>query len=234
MENLAMTEKKAPGQGAILEEIKTFVCFAVAPEKQALAMELVCRYQEDSIVQQLLCEHYSSLPEAVEEPILAIRELSSQQGIYCLLLVAESVSFFYLVSADQVVYAGCRAEELSADLLRFIDLGDWANLDKLVAKPEQFPLYGGLEKRKAVCSVCGVAEGDAHLLGCLVEICPWCDGQLNTCNCRFEKLGVDEINSEEELEKFEKLLAEKGRVPFSAEQGLAYPGSSKGLDPADD
>lgn len=73
-------------------------------------------------------------------------------------------------------------------------------------------------------------EGEEHLLGCVVEVCPWCEGQLNSCNCRFEQLEVDELLDEEQLEKFEDLLNAKGRVPFVKGHKPAYPGTSDGLD----
>jgi hypothetical protein len=67
----------------------------------------------------------------------------------------------------------------------------------------------------------------------LVEVCPWCQGQLSKCNCRFEQLEVDAIDQEEELEDFVDLLTEKGRIPFERQQVPFYPGTSQGLD-ADD
>ncbi|PIE35201.1 hypothetical protein CSA56_05145 [candidate division KSB3 bacterium] len=73
-------------------------------------------------------------------------------------------------------------------------------------------------------------EGEYHLLGCVIEICPWCDSQLHSCNCRFEKLETEEIESEEQLKNLLDLLEEKGRIAYSANESLAYPGTSDGLD----
>jgi hypothetical protein len=67
------------------------------------------------------------------------------------------------------------------------------------------------------------AVGEYHLLGCPVEICPWCDGQLSRCGCRFEQLGVDVLEDEEDLEELERILEEKGRIPYSEEQYPSYP-----------
>lgn len=215
-----------------LEEIKTYVKFSVPEEDQNLAMDLVEAYAEDSTAIRFFKEHYVSLPEALEEAVLCLRELASQQGLRCLLAVTRTANFFYLISAEQIVYAGGRVEELSDDLVRFLDQGDRESLTKVITeKREEFPIYGGATKTgDALCPVCGVGEGEAHILGCLVEICPWCQGSLSKCNCRFEKLKVDEITTEEELDLFEEMLLAEGRLPFVAEQSPAYPGSSKGFD----
>jgi len=93
---------------------------------------------------------------------------------------------------------------------------------------EEYVITGTAEKE--ICPVCGVPEGENHLLGCTVEVCPWCKGQLSYCNCRFEKLGTDAIEDEQQLEKFLDLLTEKGRIPYQKNQAPAYPGTSGGLD----
>ena len=51
-----------------------------------------------------------------------------------------------------------------------------------------------------------------------MEICPWCGGQLIHCDCRFEQMGLDALTSEAELDQFEALLEERGRISFSPEQ----------------
>lgn len=40
---------------------------------------------------------------------------------------------------------------------------------------------------KGKCGDCGCAEGKLHRLGCDVERCPLCGGQLTTCACIFAK-----------------------------------------------
>ncbi|MEN8257792.1 MAG: hypothetical protein ABFS09_08020, partial [Thermodesulfobacteriota bacterium] len=67
-------------------------------------------------------------------------------------------------------------------------------------------------------------EGELHEFGCPVEVCPWCDGQLTSCDCRFKQLGVSEISAERQLDQFQQLAKKKGRIPFdAASQRPAYP-----------
>lgn len=226
-----MTSDVAKAFEKILAEIKTYVKFAVPEEKQQQAMDLILSYKEDGLAMRFFQEHYSSLPDAIEEAVEEIYELASDQGIRCLLAITETSGFFYVVSADQIVYAGSKIEDLSADLIRFIDRGDRKKLKQVLQDLSKFPVYGGKVKKNVnLCPACGVGEGEVHFLGCVVEICPWCDSQLSKCNCRFERMKVEEITTDEELEIFEDMLTTQGRVPFSKEQGLAYPGSSKGFD----
>lgn len=229
-----MTSDVAKAFDKVLTEIETYVSFAVPADKQKQALELILSYKEDGLALRLFQEHYASLPDAVEEAVDGLYELASDQGIRCLLAITETAGFFYVVSADQIVYAGSKVEDLSADLIRFIDRGDRKKLKNVLQDLTKLSVYGGKVKKIGdLCPACGVGEGEVHFLGCVVEICPWCDTQLSKCNCRFEKLKVEEITTDEELELFEDMLATQGRVPFSKEQGLAYPGSSIGFDISD-
>jgi hypothetical protein len=46
-----------------------------------------------------------------------------------------------------------------------------------------------MDKKIKRCS-CGVAEGHFHIPGCEFERCPFCGGQLISCECSYEKLGL--------------------------------------------
>lgn len=218
-----------------LEEIDTFVTYAVERENYPIAMEIVRQYEKDGSALRLFKEHYSALPDALEEPILGLYQLAYAQGVRCLLAATMTGRFFYLVSADEVIFAGSDVETLSDDVLRFTGREDRDIFAKELITLENYPKYWPRNKKGgAVCPACGVSEGDFHLLGCVVEVCPWCDGQLSKCNCRFEKLDVDELTTAAQIEEFADLLDTAGRVAFEKEQVLAFPGLSDGLDQGKD
>jgi hypothetical protein len=76
------------------------------------------------------------------------------------------------------------------------------------------------EKR---CHDCNREEGEIHSLGCDMESCPWCGGQLISCHCVYEKLNIDcspgtwayenGITKEQET-VWEELLEKEGRIPY--------------------
>ena len=87
------------------------------------------------------------------------------------------------------------------------------------------------QKRKArcrkqmnvTCGDCGVNEGDLHQPGCDMELCPFCGDQLLSCQCKYKKLGIDVSAgswayshglTDAQQKDWEKLLSDKGRVPF--------------------
>jgi hypothetical protein len=87
-------------------------------------------------------------------------------------------------------------------------------------------------RQREICGDCGVDEGHYHVLGCDKEDCPFCGRQLISCYCCYELLNLidedkyDESTSnlppeiyekgltEEQEKQWEKLLNQKGRIPF--------------------
>lgn len=55
-------------------------------------------------------------------------------------------------------------------------------------------LYGceKFKLKSPTCGDCGCKINSLHHLGCDIERCPICGGQLMTCNCNFEILKGDE------------------------------------------
>ena len=84
--------------------------------------------------------------------------------------------------------------------------------------------------KKEICHDCDCLEGEIHKLGCDMETCPFCGGQLLSCECCYIQLGydVDETKpynglpeevymhglSDEEVRKWYEILVKKGRIPF--------------------
>lgn len=71
-----------------------------------------------------------------------------------------------------------------------------------------------------ICHDCGCREGEIHEFGCDIERCPFCGGQLISCDCVYEKLNLDcSLGSytyehgltKEQEERWLKILTERGR-----------------------
>lgn len=77
------------------------------------------------------------------------------------------------------------------------------------------------------CHDCGIAEGEIHQFGCDMEEHAACGGQLITCGCVYEALGINVSpgtwaykNGLTEWQELQWLgiLEEQGRVPY-----IVYP-----------
>lgn len=73
------------------------------------------------------------------------------------------------------------------------------------------------------CGDCGVLEGEFHEPGCDMEICPFCRGQLITCDCCLEHLDLDASPgtytwehglTREQSETWDRILEKRGRIRF--------------------
>jgi hypothetical protein len=79
------------------------------------------------------------------------------------------------------------------------------------------------EKNK--CHDCGAEEGQFHEPGCDMDECPFCHGQLLSCGCCYEKLGLnpnqEPVYSQgltpEQEDAWDKILKEKGLIPYGQE-----------------
>ncbi len=215
----------------LIKEIKLYIRYAVPVNEFRDAAALVDRYRYNRLVLNLLREYYVALPDAREEAVIRIAKLVQSQGVFLFVLITTSTAHLYAVSVDEVVWLGEYLNEMDSEIMAFWGFTDREEISKIcvpIGDLEDYP--SGAGGKKGECPACGVEAGEYHILGCSVEVCPWCEGQLNKCNCRFEQLEVDAVDNDEQLEGFFELLTAKGRIPFQRHQAPYYPGTSGGLD----
>ncbi len=215
----------------LVEEVRLLIKYAVPADEQQPAVSFVEKHKQDMPILALLREYYSTLPEACEEGVNRIISLVSLQGISLFVVITKSKQYLYVVSEDKVVFLGEYGGEVDEQILSYFGYESQSVFLKACLPVDELEDYKDYSAEGlASCSACGVAEGEYHLLGCAVEVCPWCDGQLSNCNCRFEQLELNEIENEEQLDDFYDLLREKGRIAFQKEQSPLYPGAGEESD----
>lgn len=217
-------------QHKVIEEIELFIEYGVTASERATAKTLVRKYHNSPVALAVLLEFYKVLPEEREEAVVRISRIDALQGVMLLVVSTDKHNYSVVVSDDDVQILGeFGIEQIPEDVLRYFGHENNEMFMESCSPVVDLPEYA-LDHNAQTCPLCQVAVGELHLLGCLAEICPWCDGQLSKCNCRFEKLKVESFENEEQLEEFQELLEVQGRVPFTPEHKPGYPGTSKGLD----
>ncbi len=193
------------------------------------AMEMVDLYRDDERGLVLLREFYQRLPVARGACLLELRVMARQRGVLLLAAMTDDAGYIYLVADDGIEFLG-RLNDASVDdgLLEYFGFTGIDEYRQKCRTPENFPPYTPVQLDVNVCPACHATTGEYHELGCPVEICPWCGGQLIHCNCRFDLLEEDFI-AEEQLQRFEALLVEKGRLPYSPEQRPSYADEGGGV-----
>jgi hypothetical protein len=210
--------------------ILTAMDYAVPDTDRLEAEDLLDIYREDRIALTLLLEFYSYLPEAREEWIRELRLVNRHQGIFLLAAITAQQQYLYLVSSEGIEFQGSVHDGyLSRELLDFFGYANAAAFEEVCAVIDTLPIYEPLQMDADICPACHAATGEYHELGCPVEICPWCGGQLIHCDCRYDQLGLDTITSEAELMRFETLLEDRGRIPYSREQRPNYADDGPGV-----
>ncbi len=207
------------------EAIILLMQYAVPAEQMREARQLLDRYQSDTVAANLLHAFYSYLPEGLDDGVRELRLLARRQGAFLLAAVTFHSTYFYLATADKAEFLGDRKEGIWDEEVRaFFELGSREALLKKTAAITAFPLHIPAPHDEELCPACAAADGEEHILGCPVEICPWCGGQLTGCHCRFEQLDRDHLLGERELAALEEKLKKKGRIPYdSGTHRPAYP-----------
>ena len=214
-----MRDEFAEKRAIILDAME----YVVPEADRAAAEDLVDLYHEDRLGLTLLGEFYTCLPEAREEWVREIRLLNRHRGVFLLVAVTSLEKYLYLVSSEGIEFHGSMVEGyLASELLDFFEYDSADAFAAVCAAVDDIPVYEPLVLDEDICPACYATSGEPHELGCPVEICPWCGGQLIACDCRFEQLGLDGISTEEELLRLEILLEQRGRIPYSSEQRPRY------------
>jgi len=213
-------------------DVTLLIEYGVAEADREKALGVYERFKNNPVAVRLLHDYYADLPEAREEMAVDLRIVAEKQGSTLAVLQTPSHAYLYLVADDQALFV----EEFDKGvtdqtLLHHFDFNSVEDFrTKIGSDPEELPPLSGEDSAsQEVCVSCGVKPGEYHILGCPVEQCPWCEAQLNHCNCRFDQLGVGSIDDEEQLDRFEDLLEAKGRIAFKAEDNPSYP--TAGEDP---
>lgn len=214
-------------------DTELLIRYAVPEEEYAEALAVADRYNHHPAAVNVFRNYYAELPEGREEMACDLRVVAEKQGVFIFALKTTGHHYLYLGSDEEVHYIGDYRHGISdEDILLFFGFEDATSfLKKTEGSFDQLEPLAQQSSAES-CVVCGVATGEVHILGCPVEQCPWCDGQLNRCNCRFDQLGVEEMADEELLERFEEILTLKGRIVFKPEQSPSYP--TAGDDPGPD
>ena len=197
-----------------LEEIELLIRYGVPEPQRDKARELARKYENDQVALRVLHNFYSFLPSDQEEALLQLDLIRARQGLFLLRAVSESGSYLYLVSSEEAALVGDLAEGIEeAEILNFFGWGDNEALLAALRK-ENFPVYEGVGLDGEHCPACLVAPGEFHIMGCPVEICPWCGGQLVHCNCRFTRLQKEALDRDSDLDELHRQLSARGRIPF--------------------
>ncbi|WP_417909581.1 hypothetical protein [Candidatus Electronema sp. PJ] len=211
--------------------IQTLMRYAVPDNELDAALDLLLVFGEDRTALLVFEEFYSRLPEAENDWIKELRTISRQQGVFLIAAVTAVDTYLYLVSSEGIEFNGSLREGwLDRDLLDFFGFASAEEFKSLAESISNFPEYQPLQTDMDLCPACQASTGELHELGCPVELCPWCGGQLIHCDCRFEQLGLDELSDEHDLLRFEELLAEKGRVAYSPEQRPSFADEGEGIE----
>ncbi|MBT8333388.1 MAG: hypothetical protein KJP19_03075 [Deltaproteobacteria bacterium] len=220
------------GLAAEFDKVKTevLVQYVVSETELPQALNVLQKFAFHSIATAVLRNYYAALPDAREEMACDLRVVAERQKTYLFALQTTHNQYLYLGADNDILYIGTYEQGISdVEILRFFGFKNAKHFkDSLPGAFEDLQTLQD-DKNVTVCVACGTAEGELHILGCPVEQCPWCDGQLSRCNCRFDHLGVDQIEDIDLLERLEELLEQKGRVAFRKDQSPSFP--TAGDDP---
>ncbi len=206
--------------GKLKEDINVLIPYAVPPEELEAAYKLLKVFSGDFFALGIIKDYYQTLPNANEEALIKIAVLEEREQVFLMLLSTTGHHYFYVTNDDESLFLSEWEKGLDdKQLLKFFGYADSKSFAKVHSDLEKCREYLPLERMdENLCPSCGVKTGGMHTLGCPVEVCPWCGGQLNHCNCRFEQLDVEAFTDDTMLDAFAEKLEQKGRVSYAKEQ----------------
>lgn len=213
-----------------VESIRNLMEYAVPEGMMDEAVDLLDIYQNDRIALDLLHEFYGFLPDAASDLVREIRMIARRQGVFLLAAVTRENGYIYLVSSEGIEFQGTVAEGMyDNDVLDFFGYENREMFREESREVENYQIYEPMDSDENICPACHAVTGELHEFGCPVELCPWCGGQLVHCSCRFDKLEVEQLSNEEDLARFEEILNEQGRIPYSPEQRPSFADEGPGV-----
>jgi hypothetical protein len=215
--------------------IEELVRYVVSEEELPTALALVRRFGNQHLAAPVLRAYYTALPEGREEMVVDLRLVARREGIALIAVATPAHCYLYLSSAGESLFLGDFEQGVEDEsVLELFGYRTTENYRARVPAFSELPPLPAEEQAPelAACVACGVLAGELHLFGCPVELCPWCEGQVSRCNCRFDQLGVDLIDSDGQVERFAELLEAKGRIAFQKDQNPAYPVAGEDDGPA--
>ncbi|RWX46994.1 hypothetical protein VT98_12442, partial [Candidatus Electrothrix communis] len=211
--------------------IRDLMQYAVPDDQKAQAHDLLVIFREDRLALEVFDEFYRCLPEGQDDWIKELRLVGRKAGIFLLAAVTSLDAYLYLISSEGIEFHGSIGEGyLDKELLHFFDFSSAEEFSEQVKKIENFLVYEPVQVDSDTCPACHAATGEEHELGCPVEVCPWCGGQLIHCECRFAQLDVEELTTDQDLIRFEELLQQKGRIVYTPEQRPAFADEGPGVE----
>lgn len=207
------------------KDIQFLMKYAVPKDEVETADALLEKYDADIIALNLLHSFYIRLPEGTDDSVNGLRLLKRRQGVFLICVSTGSgINYLYVVNNEAAHILGTLAEGIiDRELLDFFGYADNREVLALTKEPEKLQEYEPYTADSNLCPSCHAAVGEFHTLGCPVEICPWCSGQLTYCNCRFTRLDIESMDKLAQIEKLRELLEEVGRIAFKKEHAPGYP-----------
>lgn len=207
-----------------LKEIKLLMQYAVPGGHLEQATEFVAGLADDVIGLNLCHNFYSFLPEPEDDYIKNLALIARREGTFLLLARTGRSGYIYLVNQDKAEFIGAvDGKKWNQELLDFFGYQDNAALTRQLSNSHMLVDYIPSCRDENICPSCQAEHGEFHTLGCPLEICPWCGGQLTNCNCRFTQLDRDNVKRVKDIEEFNEKLNSKGRIPFNKKERLAFP-----------